>query len=404
MTGTLQVGAKLTTVTFVHGTGVREPAFSKMFARVSSELHARLPDLDVQPCYWGGVAGARLWHDGISVPSYDSTRAIAPDGQPEDEEEEIVLWSLLYRDALWELRMLTLAGPRGGELSPGRQAPGDVLDAKVQALEPSGDLAAALESAGLTETFESARIVIASAQPYRQALATASDDLGALRLAVARAIVAEALTIDDSVISAVPDAAARDRVVVLLTDEFGGQERGVPGLVRASVQGLVLRPATALAARKRGAITDVTTSAAGDILLYQARGGAIRDMIAKKVESADEPVVLIAHSLGGIAAVDLLAGRPFPQVRLLVTVGSQAPLLYEIGALVSLDHDDPLPGHMPPWLNIYDTHDLLSYLAAPLFPDRAADVEVRNGQPFPQSHSAYWANPAVWDAIVSRLP
>jgi len=41
---------------------------------------------------------------------------------------------------------------------------------------------------------------------------------------------------------------------------------------------------------------------------------------------------------------------------------------------------------------------------APLFPGRVEDVEVDNGQPFPQSHSAYRANPKVWDAIVSRLP
>ena len=35
---------------------------------------------------------------------------------------------------------------------------------------------------------------------------------------------------------------------------------------------------------------------------------------------------------------------------------------------------------------------------------RVEDVEVNNKQPFPQSHSAYWANPEVWEAIVPRLP
>ena len=114
--------------------------------------------------------------------------------------------------------------------------------------------------------------------------------------------------------------------------------------------------------------------------------------------------MLLTHSLGGIAAVDLLAAQSLPSVRLLVTVGSQAPFLYEIGALWSLAHSDPLPAHVPAWLNIYDPRDLLSYVGAPLFPGRIEDVEVNNRQPFPQSHSAYWANPKVWDAIVSRLP
>ena len=397
---------KLTTVIFVHGTGVREPAFSTTFARVSDELRRRVPEIVVEPCYWGGVAGARLWHDGASVPAYDATKGIVP--QDAEEEEEIALWGLLYLDSLWELRMLALAGPAGGELPPGSQPPGDAVDAAVQTLVPSAELAAAVEAAGLAATFGPARAAVAATAPYRAALAAAGDSLGSLRLAVARAIVAESLAgqaeLEGGAVAAVPDTAARDRVVLLLTDALGGQERGVPGLVGAAVRGLVLRPATALAVRRRGAITDATTPAAGDILLYQSRGAAIRDLIAASVARAGEQVVLIAHSLGGIAAADLLAGRSFPQVRLLVTVGSQAPLLYEIGAQVSLRHDDPLPAHFPPWLNLYDRRDLLSYIAAPLFPGRATDIEVRNGQPFPQSHSAYWANPEVWDAVTARLP
>ena len=394
----------MSTIVFVHGTGVREPAFSRLFWRVRSELHQRRPELGVEPCYWGGAEGARLWHDGGSVPAYDATRGIVPG--PEDEE--LALWSLLYQDPLWELRIFATSGPAGGELAPGRLPPGDMLDVRVQALDPSAELAAALAAAGLAETFESARAAIATSQPYRQALATASDSIGALRLAVARAIVAEALAEqaeqDDADTPVVPDAAARDQVVLLLVDDLGGQERGVAGLVAAPVRGLALRLATGRARRRRGALTDATYPGAGDILLYQARGDRIRALIAKQVAAAAEPVVLLTHSLGGIAAVDLSAVQPLPQVRLLVTVGSQAPFLYEIGALWSLAYNDPLPAHVPAWLNIYDPRDLLSYVGAPLFPGRVEDVEVNNGQPFPQSHSAYWANPKVWDAIVSRLP
>ena len=120
--------------------------------------------------------------------------------------------------------------------------------------------------------------------------------------------------------------------------------------------------------------------------------------------AAAEPVVLIAHSLGGIAAVDLLVSQPLPSVRLLVTVGSQAPFLCEIGALWSLPHGDPLPDHFPPWLNIYDPRDLLSYIGAPLFPRRVEDVEVNNKQPFPQSHSAYWACDRVYQLIRDAWP
>jgi hypothetical protein len=394
----------MSTVIFVHGTGVREPSFSRLFGRVRSELHSRRPELAVEPCYWGETEGARLWHAGASVPTYDATLAIAPG--PEDEE--LALWELLYQDPLWELRMLAMAGPGGGELPPGRLPPGDTLDARVQALDPSAELATALAAAGLAETFGSAKAAVATSPPYRQALVGASDGLGALRLAVARAIVAEALAEqaerDGADTPVVPDAAARDQVVVLLVDALGGHELRLPGRVFAPVRGLAMRLVTARAQRRRGALTDATYPGAGDILLYQARGDRVRAFIATQVAAVAEPVVLLTHSLGGIAAVDLLAAQPLPSVRLLVTVGSQAPFLYEIGALWSLAHDDPLPAHIPAWLNIYDPSDLLSYVGASLFPGRVEDVEVNNRQPFPQSHSAHWANSKVWDAIVSRLP
>jgi hypothetical protein len=394
----------MSTVIFVHGTGVREPAFSQLFERVRSELHARRPEVGVQPCYWGGTEGARLWHDGDSVPAYDATRSI----DPGPEDEELAAWDMLYQDPLWELRTLAIAGPAGGERPPWQAPPGDALDASVQALVPSAELAAAVAAAGLAETFQSARVAIATSLPYRRAVAAASDGLSDLRLAVARAIVAEALAEQaeqiDVDIPVVPDAEARDRVVLLLVDDLGGRERGLPGVMVAPVRGLALRVATAQARRRRGALTDATYPGAGDILLYQARGNGIRAFIAKQAVTAAEPVVLIAHSLGGIAAVDLLVSQPLPSVCLLVTVGSQAPFLCEIGALWSLPHGDPLPVHFPPWLNIYDPRDLLSYIGAPLFPGWVEDVEVNNKQPFPQSHSAYWANPKVWDAIVPRLP
>jgi pimeloyl-ACP methyl ester carboxylesterase len=158
------------------------------------------------------------------------------------------------------------------------------------------------------------------------------------------------------------------------------------------------------AQRHRGAISDAAYPFAGDILLYQGRGDQIRGVIREAIHRAVPPVVLLAHSLGGIASVDLLALEPLP-VDLLITVGSQAPFLYEINALHSLAYGDPLPPHYPPrWLNIYDLRDLLSYRGEGLFPGRVTDVKVDNRQPFPDSHSAYWTNAQVWDTIVARLP
>ncbi|MCC5636530.1 hypothetical protein LC593_11775 [Nostoc sp. CHAB 5844] len=90
-------------------------------------------------------------------------------------------------------------------------------------------------------------------------------------------------------------------------------------------------------------------------------------------------------------------------VKLLVTVGSQAPFLYEINALCSLEYGQPLPGDFPKWLNIYDLRDFLSYVGSKIFP-KVQDEEVISKQPFPRSHGAYWTNAKTWEAIFARLP
>jgi hypothetical protein len=45
-----------------------------------------------------------------------------------------------------------------------------------------------------------------------------------------------------------------------------------------------------------------------------------------------------------------------------VTLGSQSPFLYEIGALWSLPYGKGLPESFPRWLSVYDLADLLSYV------------------------------------------
>jgi hypothetical protein len=108
--------------------------------------------------------------------------------------------------------------------------------------------------------------------------------------------------------------------------------------------------------------------------------------------------------LGGIACVDLLVTEYLPCVKGLITVGSQAPLLYEIGALSSLERSEALPEHFPEWLNVWDRCDFLSYLASPVFHSpKVRDHQVDSGQPFPHPHSAYWGNPDTWQAIKQFL-
>ena len=86
----------------------------------------------------------------------------------------------------------------------------------------------------------------------------------------------------------------------------------------------------------------------------------------------------------------------------LVTLGSQSPFLYEIGALASLRPGQSLPRYFPPWLNVFDRSDFLSFVAGRLF-SGVTDLEMASGQPFPESHSAYYGNEVVWNAIGSFI-
>ncbi|NEB89336.1 alpha/beta fold hydrolase, partial [Streptomyces anulatus] len=177
---------------------------------------------------------------------------------------------------------------------------------------------------------------------------------------------------------------------------------------RGPVGRLVARPVLRLgsryAVRRRAALTGAAHPAAGDVLTFLVRGGPLRAALRELVAAVEPPVVLLGHSLGGIIALDTLIEAPLPGVRLLVTVGSQGPFLYETGALPHLEHPRPLPAHVPDWLNIHDRRDLLGFAAAPLFPGRAEDIATDNRQPFPAAHSAYWTDPAVYRAIAERLP
>ncbi|MEU2913389.1 hypothetical protein ACWCQ0_36490 [Streptomyces massasporeus] len=48
----------MTSVVFVHGTGVRGAAYEKTFSRIHSALLERLPEVNLLPCQWGDVLGA----------------------------------------------------------------------------------------------------------------------------------------------------------------------------------------------------------------------------------------------------------------------------------------------------------------------------------------------------------
>ncbi|MDK9501200.1 hypothetical protein QEZ40_007572 [Streptomyces katrae] len=398
---------------FVHGTGVRRERHDALFALVRERLGERFPGAEVESCFWGERFGAEPGAGGRSVPG------TTPDGADGGGDGEAAEWGLLLADPLCELRVLAEAGwAAGGQeddpfampgLRPAGEGVLELLHRLAGAPEPDGpgELRALLDGTGLAAGFRPALEAAAgSAEAARAgARATAEPQARELATALARAVTAGALA--EAGADAHCTAAERDRLVELLTTRLGGGAR-VPGARAAAVLGrLALRVTTQPVLNAwRGPLTAGAAPALGDILRYQARGAGLRAYLRERITARPGPTVLIGHSLGGIALVDLLAlaaadGGPVPGAELLVTVGSQAPYLHELGALTALAPGSGLPYGFPRWLNVYDRQDVLSYLAAPVFPGdpRVTDHEIRSRQPFPASHSAYWKQQSLYERI-----
>ena len=393
----------MTTVIFVHGTGVRKREYEETFKTIEKKIHAQRPDVKVECCLWGDELGTSLRAKGASVPRYEETLAL----DEEEEDKEILLWKQLYCDPLYELRLLSLKTDEERNDNPFAETPADELRERIYSLTPEGELQAKLAEAGIAEVFDEAREAVIRSDAYNEALQNVSEEsLGEYSNAISRAVVAQAMLICEQQEKYPPvltNTKLRDKVVELLTLALADAELGLGNWVLGKIAELALPIGTNYVEGKRGAVTNKFSPMPCDILLYQARGEKIRDFIKQTIEQAEPPVVLLAHSLGGIACVDLLVEQSLPQVVHLVTVGSQAPFMYEINALCSLEFGQPLPDHFPKWLNIYDLRDFLSYKGSKIFP-KVKDEEVISKQPFPRSHSAYWENDRTWECIMEIIP
>ncbi|MFE1251228.1 hypothetical protein [Streptomyces sp. NPDC058735] len=390
----------MTTVVFVHGTGVREPGFTALLERVTAGLAAQRDGLRVLPYEWGAAHGAVLAAGGASLPRRSGTTRGPYEGpaRSDESDETTSAWALLYDDPYAELASAAAGSGPVAERPPGSVPPQQSIRALLTALAGRGDFPAGELGTGLPRACTDL-----AAHPL---LGPAADALDPAALAVVAArsltarLIADALDTDSPL---VPVGETRDAVTDRIAEALGAPPRGAERGLRSSllrVGGAVVSRAVE---RRRRALTEATHPAAGDVLRYLSRGASFRNGLRTLVAGLEPPVALVGHSLGGIIALDTLVTAPLPQVGLLVTVGSQGPFLYESGSLPSLEHPAPLPPHVPAWLNLYDPRDLLGYLGAELFPGRVTDVPVDGGQPFPAAHSAYWTNPAVYRHIADRL-
>jgi hypothetical protein len=375
------------TLLFIHGTGVRRAGLAASMKLLQAQAAEFLPGWKIEPCAWGEPFGAALNKHGASVPGY----ARSGDATASLQAQQRARWMLLADDPLIELRVAPEEAFFGHPPGPG-------IWARVQSLHSAAPLQAALVHPQLAQAWAAFIAELAADTEWQTVVSALTLSEAEASPLVARALVAafQASLRERSLPALVHDSpSSRDALADALLAPLGGPP--------ASIKDWLLGRMTAYARRRRGSLTDLTSPGVGDILRYQARGGEVRGLIAKEVQRTGARV-LLAHSLGGIAAVDWLALGKRP-IDALITVGSQAAYFYEIDALVSRRVGAGLPPFFPArWLNIHDPGDMLGYPAGGVFKDRVQDLEVDNGEPFPESHSAYFDNRAqVWPALATFL-
>jgi hypothetical protein len=377
-------------ILFVHGTGVRLAGYRDTFELAKTNAAKAGIGSAFVECAWGDPLGIEF--EGLSLPDP------IDEGQLQRQSEDFNRWSWLFADPMCELEKLTIRDSSVLQKKPIRGVmPSWLLKwNEVQAYNPSTELRLLLDRAGIDDSAwrRAWRRVVGPGSIAKDAFQSSSHELPEAVQALARAVVAQLHHNLMAQEAAAPSRTLRERMVERLVADWHGAVLAPGGFF----VNMIKRLATDHLKQHRSSLTDLVAPFVGDILLYQTHGDTIRRFIRQKIEETDGPVTIVAHSLGGIASFDLLAMPDAPRVHRLVTVGSQSPLLYEIGAIASLKRGQSLPDKFPPWLNIYDRNDMLSYVAGRLL-GPVKDVEVESGQPFPAAHSAYFGNEEVWAEI-----
>jgi hypothetical protein len=403
--GTLPQVCAYVTVLFVHGTGVRGEGYRSTLEQIQGGIYrAGLGDIKLVGCPWGDSVGSKRNAGGLSIPKYTERGG---KGKPTDEEIQIELWRYLYSDPTYEFRVLSVTCPKAPGPRPGEKSAAETLEQLTRELSPATQLLAKLKEGQVDGFFEQGRKDILADPAFYRMLAVATDPLGQFQEAVARAIVARTITLGredryhDSLMGLDPQL--RDETVRLLRSQLGPYQAAVQDWVFQ----LVAPMGTKLLNRRFGKIIDERSDLIADILFYQSNGDLIRTFIAEWIRTLTPPVVLLGHSLGGVASVEVLLKHEDLRKRipLLITVGSQAPYFYEINSLKTLPFGHKLPGDFPPWTNLFDPKDFLSFVGdfENLFRGRIVDRQVDNRQPFPESHGAYWSNPETYREISDSL-
>lgn len=406
----------MTTILYIHGTGVRGDGISAYVEQLSRGLQRIRPTSQVTAVPWGDLVGAELLADGISIPSGLPQQHLEPLSanaliSDDTEDTQVRLWEILDTAPLVELDAL-LAQHGSTGLSPDERHARTLADRLGQGLEPGTALHQELVAAGLSGTAMAAATQLVASDQFTELAAMPQLPLENKSACFARAFIALSLGLRDAELGCFTplDGGHRERLEALTAQGLVWPD-APPDTIQTQFSGFLLEGVLALvtlwAARNRVKLTHQTAAGIGDVLKYLSRGESLRELISTQLQQIDdEQIIIVAHSLGAMAALDLLIASPHPKVKSLVCVATQSGLLFELDALPStpFQQDYRLPQHCPATHFIFDPKDLLAHKSGGLFGPRLSDHSINNRAPFPRNHGAYFNNEAFYELLDRILP
>jgi hypothetical protein len=180
----------------------------------------------------------------------------------------------------------------------------------------------------------------------------------------------------------------------------------------------------------RGALADPIALTLGDIVAYHQRRGDIHRRLFEALDAqapgygtAERPIAVMAHSLGGLVTFDAALGSDVlvddvPRrlhIKRWITFGSQPAFFHVLAPRNGIPPYTPgqlvaLPSSIGPWTNLWHPLDLLAFSASSVFrlADGSVPLDTRvdsSASDIVQSkgwlHSAYWESPKLRDALLA---
>jgi hypothetical protein len=152
-----------------------------------------------------------------------------------------------------------------------------------------------------------------------------------------------------------------------------------------------------------------TKGAEGEIVKTVA--DAFRRAVTAKKPGVDDQVIIVAHSMGGNIAYDILSYfRPEIECDLLVTVGSQVGLFEELKLFHASDKTIPSqsqklvarPDNVKRWLNVFDPIDVLEYSIERIFAG-TKDYQYKTDTSPLSAHGMYFYRPSFHKRLRERI-